>query len=242
MHFPVASPSLSLQELVALTLPTFIILVSLALVTDCYVIPSLFPVILILLCRLNAVVPLGYRPRILSPSKGATAPCRCAGASTGATIADVIAVAVVSNCGALVRIIEWCPSIGGIVNNGGSNGAGPPDDAQLSCPFPPYHHVLQHAHSPSVDGHDDVTQCDPSPERACRIDLCYPRATPLAMDGKGKSQLAGGHDNHEWQSMQRWGCKALPSRGRSAVDRETVVCQAPSSVIPSPRFSFFPGP
>ena len=27
---------------------------------------------------------------------------------------------------------------------------------------------------------------------------------------EGKSQLAGGHDNHEWQRMRRWGYKALP--------------------------------
>ena len=38
MRIPVASPSPSLQECVALTLPTFNILVPLALMTDCYVV------------------------------------------------------------------------------------------------------------------------------------------------------------------------------------------------------------
>jgi hypothetical protein len=116
--FPLHLPHChNLQELVPLTLPTFITLVSLALVTDCYV------VIIVprhphpLTLSLNAVFLLRYRPHFLLPSKGAAPSRRC----TGAAGADTIAVAVAGNCGALIRIGEQRPSVGGIINHDGSN-------------------------------------------------------------------------------------------------------------------------
>ena len=121
-----------------------------------------------------------YQPRILSLSKGAAAPGQCA----SATVANAIAIAILGDRGALVRIVERRP-VGGIVNNDGSNGAGPPDNAKLSSPFPCCHRVLQCVHPPSIDGRYDVARRDLSPERARRINLCYPCATPLAMDGEG---------------------------------------------------------
>ena len=105
--------------------------------------------------------------------------------------------------GALVGIVEWRPSVGGIIDHAGSNGAVPPDDAELLSPFPPYRRVLQCAHLPSVDGREDIARRDLSPECARWIKVCYPCTTPLAINGEGESQLAGGHDNHEWQRMWR---------------------------------------
>ena len=82
------------------------------------------------------------------------------------TVADAITIAVKSDCGALVCIGERRPSAGGIGDHDGSDGAGPPDDAELLSLFPPYRRVLQRAHPHSVDDRDDVLVPLPSQSMA----------------------------------------------------------------------------
>ena len=137
----------------------------LALVTDCYVVIIVprHPHPLTSSQRHLSVV-------LLAPNFVAVQGHRCPGPMchrcAGAAVANAIAIAIASNCGALVCIGERRPSVGGILDHDGSNGAGPPDNAKLSSPFPPYPRVLQPAYPPSVDGCNDVTQRNPSPERA----------------------------------------------------------------------------
>ena len=66
------------------------------------------------------------------------------------------------------------------------------------------------------------------------------RCHPITIDGEGKSQLAGGQDDHKWQRMQRWGCKALPLPQRKRSGQKDRSLPGPSSVLPSPRFSMGP--
>ena len=173
-----------------------------------------------------------YRPRLLSPSKGAATPGRC----VGAAVANAIAVAAAGGRGALVRFGKRRPSVGG----DGSNRAGPPDDAEFSSPLPPYCRILQHVHPPSVDGRDDIVRRGSSPECARRIKVCYPRATPLAID-EGESQLAGGHDDHKWQRMRWWGCEALPLPRRKCSRRGDRGLLGPLLCRPVPALLLLPG-
>ena len=224
----------NLQELVALTLLTFIILVSLALVTDCYVIiivPSHPHPLTLSQCHLS--IALTAPPFVAVQGHHRPGPMRWHRCCQHITVAG--------NCGALVCISERCISVGGIVNHDRSIDGGPPDNAELSNPFPSYHCILQQAHPPSADGRDDVARRDPPPERTSQINVCYPRATPLAIDGKGESQLAGGHDNHKWQQMRWWGCKALPLPRRKRSGRGDRGLPGPLLRRPVPALLLLPG-
>jgi hypothetical protein len=128
-----------------------------------------------------------------------------------------------------------------IIDHDGSNGGGPPNDAKLSNLFPPTRHVLQCVHPPSANGRDDIVWHNLSPERAHWNNVCYPLAIPLAIDGKGKSQLAGGYNNHEWQRMRWWGCSALPLLRQKCSGRGDCGLPGPLLCCPVPALLLLPG-